>query len=423
MRGARWVTTGLADQVVIATANAANTLLALILLPRVTAGYVVLTLNLTYFVLITGRAFVGDVLLAKVARLGGQARLGLIRDGLAAALSVGLAGAAVFVVLWSFLRHPHANISLADLIWLAPFLPSLLLHDAGRYSYLARREQDQALVIDLTWVGSQILAVLGLFALGLQHEPGLLLATWGFGATVGAVTFMLRSRLLPWQGDPRRWITETRGLSAWFTATAIVGQVQIQAVGFLVSRQLGPAQVSGLRGAQTVLLQPVQNLSIAVTALLVPRSSRLAGQGAAGGLRRQTLRVAAALALGALLLLVVLVPLAAGLLTHIPKFRDIAPLALPVGIQAGIYLVQVPFTAAMRGMHLARALFIQYVIFTTASLTGLVYGGSVGGLPGAAWGLTTGAGIGFAIMVVWCLVAIGRVTPAAADRRRAATVA
>ena len=422
MRGARWVTTGLADQVVIATANAANTLLALILLPRATAGFVILTLNLTYFVLITGRAFVGDVLLAKVARVGGEARLGLIRDGLAAALTVGLTGAAMFVALWMFLRHPHANISLADLIWLAPFLPSLLVHDAGRYSYLARREQDQALLIDLAWVGSQILAVLALFVLGLQHHPGLLLATWGFGATVGAVTFMVRSRLLPWRGDPRRWITETRGLSAWFTATAIVGQVQIQAVGFLVSRQLGPAQVSGLRGAQTVLLQPVQNLSIAVTALLVPRSSRLAAKGGSSELRRQTLLVAAAFAGLAVLLLAILVPLASGLVTHIAKFRDIAPLALPVGIQAGIYLVQVPFTAAMRGMHLARALFIQYVVFTVASLTGLVYGAATGGLPRAAWGLTIGAAVGFVIMVVWCLWSIGRVTPSEADRQRAATL-
>jgi hypothetical protein len=422
VRGARWVTTGLVDQVVIATANAANTLLALVLLPRSTAGFVVLAINLTYLVLVTGRAFVGDVLLAKVARVSGRRRVDLIRDGLAAALAVGTVGAVVFLLVWTFWRHPHPNISLAYLVWLVPFLPVLLVHDAGRYSYLARREQDQALIIDLAWVGSQIAAVLLLFLLGLAHRPGPLLATWGVGATVGAVTFMARSGLRPWQGDPLRWVRETRGLSGWFTATAIVGQIQIQAVGFLVSRQLGPAQLAGLRGAQTVILQPTQNLSTAVTALLVPRSSALAAGHQAGRLRRQTVRVALLFAAFSAVMVAVLVPVAHAALAHVAKFRDIAPLALPVGVQAGIYLMQIPFAAALRGLHRGRALFSQYVLFTTASLTGLVYGAGHG-LVGAAWGLTAGAAVGFAVMVAWSLVAISRAgrrpSPGPAPRSRA----
>jgi len=70
-----------------------------------------------------------------------------------------------------------------------------------------------------------------------------------------------------------------------------------------------------------------------------------------------------------------------------------------MSIQAGIYLLQMPFTAAMRGMHRARMLFAQYAIFTTTSLTGLVVGANVDRLTGAAWGLTIGASVGLAAMI------------------------
>src|SRR5205814_1710378 len=77
--------------------------------------------------------------------------------------------------------------------------------------------------------------------------------------------------------------------------------------------------------------------------------------------------------LGAVLVAVV-VPVARTVLVRLPKFADIAPLALPIAIQPAIYLVQLPFAAALRGMHRARLLFFQYLAFTGTSLTGLVIG-------------------------------------------------
>jgi hypothetical protein len=52
----------------------------------------------------------------------------------------------------------------------------------------------------------------------------------------------------------------------------------------------------------------------------------------------------------------------------------------------------------MRGMHRARLLFLQYAIFTTTSLTGLVIGASHG-LSSAAWGLATGTFVGLVTMI------------------------
>jgi hypothetical protein len=406
MRTSGWVTVGLVDQVVIALANAGNNVLALAALDRARAGIMLLSLGIGYFVIGINRAFVGEVLLTLASRYEGERQKRLVRNGVSAALT--LAGAASLLLLLVWLVVPAKDdVDLRDLIWVAPFLPSLLLHDTARYGYLADRRPQRALVIDVIWVSTQALGVLVMYATGLVSAGGLFVC-WGLGATAGASVFLVRSRIRPWLGRPLRWLAETRHLSGWFTATALVGQLQGQAVGFLVASQLSARELSGLRGAQTAILQPVQNFITAVMGLLVPRASRLAaqanrdtepGQLAIHGLRRQTLILALFFALLGAVMVAVVVPVAHTVLVRIPKFADIAPLALPIAIQPAIYLIQLPFAAAIRGMHRARLLFLQYVIFTTTSLSGLVVGARADRLPGAAWGLTTGSAVGLAAMI------------------------
>ncbi|HWB37312.1 MAG TPA: hypothetical protein VHA75_14940 [Rugosimonospora sp.] len=427
--GARFVTVGLADQVVIALANAGNTLLCLALLDRGRAGVMLLSLGLGYLVIGVNRAFVGEVLLTLASRYDDGRRDRLVRDGAAAALAV--AGLAALACLAVGLTVRGARIDLGDLVWVAPFLPSLLLHDTGRYSYLAARQPQRALVIDAVWVGTQALGVAVLVVSGLASAGGLFVC-WGVGATAGATTFLLRSGVRP--GSPRAWFRQTRRLSGWFTATALIGQLQGQAVGFLVTNQLSARELSGLRGAQTALLQPVQNFITAVMGLLVPRTSRLAAEAgagapdAAGRLRRQTRTLALAFACLGVLLVAVVVPVARTILVRLPKFADIAPLALPIAIQPALYLVQLPFAAALRGMHRANLLFVQYAVFTSASLTGLVVGAGADRLPGAAWGLTAGSLTGLAAMIVlyaWAQRRLGSdtgVTVAAVSGRADETV-
>ena len=61
MRGARRVTAGLADQFVMACANAGNTVVALALLPLDRAGVMLLALGLAYLVQYLNRAFAATV--------------------------------------------------------------------------------------------------------------------------------------------------------------------------------------------------------------------------------------------------------------------------------------------------------------------------------------------------------------------------
>src|SRR6185437_9725570 len=158
---------------------------------------------------------------------------------------------------------------------------------------------------------------------------------------------------------------------------------------------------------------------------IVPRLSRLAGdagrppgeeaRGAADQLRRQTRLLALAFAGLAIVMIGVAVPVAHLVLSHIAKFADIAPLALPLSLQAGIYLVELPFAAALRGMQRARLLFVRYCVFTTASLTGLVIGASTGRLQGAVWGLVTGAVISLATMISFYRYAVARLEGSGSD--------
>jgi O-antigen/teichoic acid export membrane protein len=391
---------GLTDQLVIAIANAANPVLAAALLDYASAGAMLLALSLAYFAMGLSRAFVGEVLVAQAPRLGADERRRLVRNGAAAAASLGAIGAVVLLAVWALWpRIGPARIDLGQLIWVVPALPAVLVQDAGRYAALAAFRPGRALVIDLTWVLTQAAVIVAVLVVA-NPTGGELLAAWGLGAAAGAVVWLVRDRVNLLRGHPRAWLIETRHLSGWFTGTALVGQIQVQVVAFGVAGALSPAAYVDLRLAQVAILQPVQNLVTASMGLLVPRSSRLAGAGDAAAIRHQTNRVALALAGLAALVVPIAALVAEPVLKRLlPAHLAVASIALPIGLQAGIYLLQIPFTAAIRGMHRGRMLFAQYVSFSTASIAGLMLGAYTAGLRGAAWGLTAGAAVGLAVMI------------------------
>lgn len=405
----RRIGAGLLDQAIMALANAGTTLVGAILVThhagRAAAGVMLLAIGLAYTVMGLNRAFVGDVLLAQASRLGARERRPLIRHGLAAALVVGLAAAVVLFALAAAVPNDWVDLSAGR--YVAPFLPFVLLHDTGRYANLAARRPIGALKIDVLWIVVQA-TLIGVFVTSGWITGASMLSAWGGGAVAGSLVYLWRSGNRPWQGNPRLWVNQTRRLSGWFTGTAVIAQIQVQAVAFLVTGPLGPAQLTTLRLAQTLVLQPVQNLVTASMGLAVPRSSRLAAGRNARGLRRQTNRlVLLFLGLG-LVMLATLLPLAHLVLPRIAVLAPILPLTLPIGIQATVYLLQIPFSAAMRGMHRARALFIQYALFTAASLTGLLIGASSNSLLATVWGLTIGALVGLLLMVALYVRSIRR---------------
>ena len=386
---------GLADQVVSAGSNAATGLLVLPFLSPSHAGAVLFAIGVGYFAIGIARALVGDVLLTYSARHGVAEQAKHATDATKTAGALGLLAAVATVGAWAI--GPHY---LNQLIWLAPLLPFVLVQDAGRYVFLAARQPEKALISDLIWVAAQAVVLTVLLVAGYRDGAVFLLA-WGAGGMAGGLWFLWRMRINIFnifQGDLRGWIKETRHLSGWLTATAVLGQAQVQLVYTLVTGLLSAAALSMLRAAQYGLLMPAQNLQLAVSSLLVPRMSRLAGAGDAAGLSR-LLRGALTLTTLCALVPVALSPLAAPILRS-TEYAAVGTIAFPVALQAAIYLVQVPFTAALRGMQRVRSLFVQYVVFAVASAAGLVVGTLAFDLRGAAWGMTIGAFIGLVTMVV-----------------------
>lgn len=398
---------GLADQVLAATASAATGLLPYFFLPRSDVGGVLFALTVGFFVVGVTRAVVGDVLLTHSSRYDQHELSRQVTDAAATAFWTGVLAAPVAGLAWAF--GPDY---LRALVWLLPFLPFLLMHDAGRYTFLSARRPVEALRVDVIWVVAQGGALAVALGAGLDHGA-VFLVTWGLGAVAGSGAFLIRMRVNPFAGRPRSWLRETRHLSGWFTGTAVIGQSQVQLVAILVVDLLGRPAFAALRLAQYGLLMPAMNLQLAVITLLVPRMSRLAHAGDATALRR-LVRRALGMTVPAALVPMAAVPLAGPVLRAVlPEYVYVTPLALPVALQAGIYLLQVPLTAAMRGMQQARALFVQYGIFATSSLTGLVCGALLGGLTGAAWGLTAGSAVGFTMTLLLYRRAVARLAPAA----------
>ena len=386
---------GLVDQVVSAGSNAATGLLVLLFLPPSKADAVLFAIGVGYFAIGIARALVGDVLLTYSARYGVAEQARHAADATKTAGALGLLTAAVTLAVWAI--GPHY---LEELVWLAPLLPFVLVQDAGRYVFLAARRPERALISDLIWVAVQAVVLLVLLAAGYR-DGAVFLFAWGAGGLAGGLWFLWRMRINIFnifQGDLRGWIKETRHLSGWLTATALLGQAQVQLVYTLVTGLLTAGALALLRGAQYGLLMPAQNLQLAVSSLLVPRMSRLAGAGDAAGLSR-LLRGALSLTALCGLVPVALSPLAGPILRS-TDYAAVSTIALPVAIQAAIYLIQVPFTAALRGMQRVRSLFVQYVVFATASAGGLMIGTLAFKLRGAAWGMTAGSFIGLVTMIV-----------------------
>src|SRR5262249_20892905 len=134
------------------------------------------------------------------------------------------------------------------------------------------------------------------------------------------------------------------------------------------------------------------------------------GLAAAAALRRQTHQLAIAFGVLGAIMVVTVWPLVSWVLSSTGKFAEASSLALPISLQGAVYLLQVPFTAAMRGMHRARMLFVQYVVFAAVSLTGLTVGARYG-LHGAAWGLLAGSTAGLICMVALYAYALKWVGP------------
>ncbi|HEX6075478.1 MAG TPA: hypothetical protein VFZ32_09485 [Micromonosporaceae bacterium] len=376
---------GLTDQAFAAGANAVNALVAGVLLGPAAYGRYVAAIGVAFITLAVARAFTGEVLLTYTARADGGDFRDQVRDAAATSLSIGglamVVGAGIWLLGFELM---------SDLLWVLPFLPAALLADAGRYALLSHFRPQRSMMI----TGIALLTQLGMVvALVLRDvvSPAWLLVAWGIGTTVGAGMALGLLAFNPLRGRPRRWFAATRHLSTWFTGSAVLSQTQNWVVLYFVGGYLGHAELGGLRMLQMLVLMPAQNFIWAVSGLIVPGYSKLSEAGKLRRIRRRTQTLVLAFtAVG--LLVVALVPLGEWLLVRLlPAYREFGVLVWPIAMQAGLYLVQSPLNAALRGLQQARLSFLQYVVFVVVLLPASLVGAVSRGVLGAAYGMVVGA--------------------------------
>jgi O-antigen/teichoic acid export membrane protein len=377
---------GVADQVVSSGSNYLTAFLASLVLAPVDFGAFVLAYAVVTVLLAGTRAVVGEPLLAHLPTVEGSRRRGLGASALALALVLGVASALVCAAGGAWFTA---------LLVFAAWMPAALAADAARYVLLARRDTGRALVVDTAWVVVQ-LAVLGGVLVWGTWSIGWLAAAWGLGAVaaVGAFLVVAPERV----ADPRAWWAESRYLSGWFTATSVLGQVQIYLVLLLAGAVLLAVDTAGLRAVQLMVFQPVVTLMAALLVLLTPPMAACSAAGDLAGLRRARGTALKAMALiGVLALLAI--PLRHVLLgTFFPRYTDYAALVAPIALQTAVGALTVPFQAQIRGFRRGRALFAQQLVQAGALLGCAGIGIALGGVVGLAWGL--------AVATVIALVAI-----------------
>jgi O-antigen/teichoic acid export membrane protein len=376
---------GLTDQGFAAAANAVNALVAGVLLGPAAYGRYVAAIGVAFITLAVARAFTGEVLLTYTARADGGDYRDQVRDAAATSLSIGGLAVVVGVGIWLLGFELMSNLP-----WLLPFLPAALLADAGRYALLSHFRPQHSMMITGVALLTQLGIVVALVA-GDAVTPAWLLVAWGVGTTVGAGMALGLLAFNPLRGRPRRWFAATRHLSTWFTGSAVLSQTQNWVVLYFVGGYLGHAELGGLRMLQMLVLMPVQNLIWAVSGLIVPGYSKLSEDGRLSRIRRRTRNLLLGFTAVAVLVLA-LVPLGEWLLFQLlPAYREFGVLVWPIAMQAGLYLMQSPLNAALRGMQQARSAFLQYVVFVTVLLPASLVGAVTGGVLGAAYGMVAGA--------------------------------
>lgn len=244
------------------------------------------------------RAIVGEPLLIRPEE--SQERPG---EAIGSAFVLGLAIGAVVAIAGLLVLIGHRDLG-GGLLALAAFLPFMIVQDLGRYLAVTTQRPIRAVVLDLTWLGLELIAITALVIADAKTLTWFVVAWCGSGAAASVVVL--------WQHRGHRieigigWLRETWPVSWRYATSFATRQGSVLVAASFVAAALGDRALSGYYGAVTVYGPQVQLQAAAMAAgtsevaRLVPRSPEVARH-----VRRTTVLTTGAAALNMLLLLVV----------------------------------------------------------------------------------------------------------------------
>lgn len=371
---------GVSDQLVSSATNFLVAFLAARWLEIDEFGSLVVAMSVVYGTIGLQRAVIGDPLVVHASALPAEDRRRVIGDAASAAFWLGLL-ASLAAVLLGVTGLPV----LRELVWFAPWLPLVLLHEAGRYGSFSEQRPGQALITDVV---RAVVQTAGFVVIWLTGSVGIptIVASWGAGALAACGVYAVLARRSPLAGRARRWFRQSRHLSGWFFPTAVVDQVQNQVVVVLVGALLGLAAAGGLRGVQLLILQPAQTLMVALIALIVPWVTGTSAAGTLRGLHVRVRRLGRYFAAGGGCIVLLCIPFGPPMLQIVfPNLTAFADLILPTALLAMLVIAVVPYDAELRGLREVRHLFVMRAIAASVTLAGVVLGAAVDSLLVIAW--------------------------------------
>jgi hypothetical protein len=227
-------------------------------------GAFALNLTILMFAMSVSRSLIVEPLLATDFSGSDEARLAE-RQALTASVCTGLiTSLAALVVSRAFEGHAR-RVALTAAAVATP----LLVQDAYRYVFFARRQPLRAGVIDTIWLASFVALLQPTFS--PRAATGLL--CWGFGALISLIAASLLSGVGPGP-SPRAWLRRTSHLGPRYVAEFLVvsGCAQLTLAGLATVSGLGA--VGSLKAAQT-LFGPINIIFFGSYLMLVPVGRRL----------------------------------------------------------------------------------------------------------------------------------------------------
>jgi O-antigen/teichoic acid export membrane protein len=348
-------------------------------------------------VLALSRALISEPMTVGDATGSGDFQL---REGMLATLLLG-AGVAVCLAAAGGLLI-LAGASGVAVLALAPWIPGLLLQDYWRGMAFRLQRPARALTSDVVFAVAQGSSTLALFALDV-HSVAAFIASWGIGATAGALVGLFQSRV---RVSGRGGLTHLRSLwarSRWFLAESGTAFLSDQGYLLLLPLVLGTAQF-GVYRAGASLVGPAVIIFLAGGNAGLPECVRRLRQHGMPGLLAYIPRLSAAV-LGLTTVYCVLVAILARPMLRLAygaEFADAAVITQLVAAQYVLFAIGFGCGVALKAAGQMRRLWAMRTVGALISITAVLVLASSLRLAGAGLaGVVAGAAYTVGIMVIF----------------------
>jgi O-antigen/teichoic acid export membrane protein len=208
-----------------------------------------------------------------------------IQRGFAAEVLLGLAASLVFALIGGVLLVAHGRTFGTGMLYLAPWLPALLVQDYWRWVGFMSQRPGWALANDTVFNCVQGAAFVAIIVTH-SHSVGAVITAWGLGGAAGAIYGLYQHRVVPSLRGGLSLLRSRWGMSKWLAASSLTGWGSSQAYVYVAGAILGPAGLGGLKAAQTLVAGPAGVLIQAGGSIGLPEASKAHSEKGWAGLVR-----------------------------------------------------------------------------------------------------------------------------------------